>query len=69
MIAKNTNHNLLILNYVSLLIKILGYFPGKIGKLTNKAFGNLIYAPITRNPNFVDFEESVKRSVGIDKNE
>lgn len=69
LIAKSTNHNLFILNYVSLLIKVLGYFPGKIGKLTNKAFGNLIYAPITRNPDFVDFEESVKRSVGIDRNE
>ncbi|RHK01839.1 NAD-dependent epimerase, partial [Enterococcus casseliflavus] len=32
-------------------------------------FGNLIYAPISKNPAFVDFEESVKRSVGIDKNE
>lgn len=64
LIAKFKKEKILIINYLGLFIKGLGCFPGRIGKLTNKAFGNLIYEPLDKNPEFIDFEESIKRSVG-----
>jgi UDP-glucose 4-epimerase len=62
-IAKYTNNEITFINHLSIFVKILGYFPGKVGKLTNKAFGNLVYDISDDKLTFIDLEESVKRSV------
>ncbi|GCF93295.1 UDP-glucose 4-epimerase [Enterococcus florum] len=50
-------------------IKLLGYFPGKIGKLVNKAFGSITYVQNCDNQDFLDFEETIKQSMGMITNE
>lgn len=67
-IAKYKKKKTVILPYFNYFVKLLGYFPGKIGRLTNKAFGNLVYAPNERDDRLVDFEETIKKSIGY-KNE
>lgn len=42
-IAESKGKKFYLVKGFSWLIIILGLFPGKIGKLTNKAFGNLVY--------------------------
>ena len=42
-IAVENGKNIILLPGTSWVIKLLGYIPGKIGRLTNKAFGNLVY--------------------------
>lgn len=42
-IAKEHGRNIYLFSWMNWAIKLLGYVPGKIGKLTNKAFGNLVY--------------------------
>jgi len=63
-IAKYTNNRIIFVNHLSIFVRMLGYFPGKIGKMTNKAFGNLVYDIPNDKLSFIDLEESVKRSVG-----
>lgn len=43
-IAKAHNKKIYLFSWLNWLIKLLGFVPGQIGKLTNKAFGNLVYA-------------------------
>jgi len=42
-IAKSKNKKIYFFSFLNWLIYLLGFFPGKVGKLINKAFGNLVY--------------------------
>lgn len=42
-IAEQNGKKILLFSCLNWGVYLLGYFPGKIGKLTNKAFGNLVY--------------------------
>lgn len=42
-IAMKNKNNIYLFSWMNWFIRLLGYFPGKIGRLTNKAFGNLVY--------------------------
>ncbi|THE11112.1 NAD-dependent epimerase/dehydratase family protein [Enterococcus hirae] len=64
-ISKYQGKKVIIVPFFNSFIKLLGHTPGKIGRLTNKAFGNLTYAPIEKNGNFIEFEESIKKSIGF----
>ncbi|EGP4720264.1 NAD-dependent epimerase/dehydratase family protein [Enterococcus faecium] len=44
MIAQTHNHNIIMISRINWLIKGMMYFPGKVGKLAVKAFGNLVYS-------------------------
>lgn len=46
------------------LLKLLSFFPGKLGKLINKAFGSLVYEHSKVNDEFFDFEDSIVQSIG-----
>ncbi|EOH86214.1 NAD-dependent epimerase/dehydratase family protein [Enterococcus villorum] len=63
-IAKYQKKKIICLPYFNYCVKLLGYLPGKMGRLTNKAFGNLVYAPIERKDKFVCFDETIKKSIG-----
>jgi len=67
-ISKYKQKKILISPLLNYFIKMLGFVPGKIGRLTNKAFGNLIYSPNEINNNYVGFEDSIQKSIGY-KNE
>ena len=43
-IAKNNRKKVILFSWMNWIVSLLGYVPGKIGKLTNKAFGNLVYS-------------------------
>ena len=42
-IAQENGKNIYLFSYMNWAIRLLGYVPGKIGRLTNKAFGSLVY--------------------------
>ena len=42
-IAQKNGKKIYLFSYMNWAIRLLGYVPGKIGRLTNKAFGNLVY--------------------------
>ena len=42
-IAENNGKKIILFSWMNWAVKLLGYMPGKVGKLTNKAFGNLVY--------------------------
>lgn len=42
-IAKANGKKIILFSWMNWFIKLLGFIPGKLGKLTNKAFGNLVY--------------------------
>lgn len=42
-IAKHHGKNIVLFSWMNWAVKLLGYMPGKVGKLTNKAFGSLVY--------------------------
>ncbi|MGM0174602.1 NAD-dependent epimerase/dehydratase family protein [Enterococcus sp. DIV0800] len=42
-IARKSGKNIYLFSWMNWFIRLLGYLPGKIGRLTNKAFGNLVY--------------------------
>lgn len=42
-IAKCQGKNIILFSWMNWAVKLLGYMPGKVGKLTNKAFGSLVY--------------------------
>lgn len=67
-ISKYKQKKILISPLFNYFIKMLGFVPGKIGRLTNKAFGNLIYSPNEIKNNYVGFEDSIQKSIGY-KNE
>ncbi len=43
MIAENTGHHIILTSILNPFVMLMSYIPGKIGGLTNKAFGNLVY--------------------------
>ncbi|MFD2728939.1 NAD-dependent epimerase/dehydratase family protein [Enterococcus camelliae] len=45
-IAKDHGRNIYLFSWMNWMIKLLGYIPGKIGRMTNKAFGNLVYEKV-----------------------
>lgn len=65
-ISKAHSKKTIFVPRINWFMKFLGTFPGKIGKLTNKAFGNLVYSkelsrssPIS-DYQVADFKESIK---------
>lgn len=42
-IAQANGKKIYLFSYMNWAIRLLGYVPGKIGRLTNKAFGSLVY--------------------------
>lgn len=42
-IARENGNNIILFSWMNWAVRLLGYVPGKIGRLTNKAFGNLVY--------------------------
>lgn len=42
-IAEKNGRKIYLLKSMNWIVYLLGYFPGKIGKIVNKAFGNLTY--------------------------
>ncbi|WP_447299673.1 NAD-dependent epimerase/dehydratase family protein [Enterococcus faecium] len=42
-IAQENGKKIYLFSYMNWAIRLLGYVPGKIGRLTNKSFGNLVY--------------------------
>jgi len=42
-IASEHNRKIYLFSWLNWLIYLLGFAPGKVGKLVNKAFGNLVY--------------------------
>lgn len=38
-----------LFSWLNWLIYLMGYFPGKVGKIVNKAFGNLVYEKDTKS--------------------
>lgn len=42
-IAQENGKKIYLFSYMNWAIRLLGYVPGKIGRLTNKAFGSLVY--------------------------
>ncbi|MDN6834595.1 MAG: sugar nucleotide-binding protein [Lactococcus lactis] len=64
LIAKAQNKKIHITRYFNWLIKLLSFFPGRIGNLVNKAFGSLIYEHSKVNAEFFDFEDTIVRSIG-----
>ena len=43
LISKENNHNIRLYSFFNFFVKLIIKFPGKIGKLCNKAFGDLYY--------------------------
>ena len=48
-----------LFKFMNWSVYLLSYVPGKIGGLTNKAFGNLVYES-RKEKNFIDLSKSVK---------
>lgn len=42
-IAQANGKKIYLFSWMNWAIRLLGYVPGKVGRLTNKAFGNLVY--------------------------
>ncbi|MDN6268452.1 MAG: NAD-dependent epimerase/dehydratase family protein [Tetragenococcus koreensis] len=42
-IGKRNGKKIILIPWANWLVRLMGHFPGKVGKLTNKAFGNLVY--------------------------
>ncbi|MBP1043651.1 sugar nucleotide-binding protein [Vagococcus sp. BWB3-3] len=64
-VADTHNHKLILTPLFNWGIILLSLIPGKVGKLTNKAFGNLVYdkkisTEKIDNYQIIDFEESIK---------
>ena len=67
-IAKATNHKIIISKLLSPAVTTASLIPGKISRLTNKAFGNMYYDQSLSKFGFkyqiVDLKESIKRTEG-----
>lgn len=57
-IGKAHGKNIKLFSFLNWGVYLLSYFPGKIGDLTNKAFGNLVYEE-NEVKQFVTFKDSV----------
>lgn len=64
MIAAVQNKKIHTTPYFNWGVKLLSFFPGKVGNLVNKAFGSLVYEHNEINKDFFEFEESIIRSIG-----
>lgn len=42
-IAKRRGKNIILFSWLNWFVRLLGCFPGRVGKLVNKAFGSLVY--------------------------
>lgn len=61
-IAKMNGKNIILFSWLNWLVRLLGYSPGKIGKLANKAFGNLVYEKKSQKDNFLEFTDTIRIS-------
>lgn len=68
-IALANKKNIVLIPFFNLLIRALAYCPGKVGKLVNKAFGNLVYLQNDKDEDFFSFEDTILKSLGIKDNE
>lgn len=64
MIAVVQNQKIHIIPYFNWAIKLLSFFPGKIGNLINKAFGSLVYKHSEINKEFFEFKDTIIKSIG-----
>ena len=60
-IANAHGKNIKLFSFMNWSVYLLSFVPGKIGDLTNKAFGNLVYEEKMKNSR-VDFKNSVKET-------
>ncbi|HCM89454.1 MULTISPECIES: NAD-dependent epimerase/dehydratase family protein [Vagococcus] len=60
-IANAHGKNIRLFSFMNWSVYLLSFVPGKIGDLTNKAFGNLVYEEKVKNSE-VDFKNSVKET-------
>lgn len=60
-IANAHGKNIRLFSFMNWSVYLLSFVPGKIGDLTNKAFGNLVYEEKVKNSK-VDFKSSVKET-------
>lgn len=67
-IARVHGKNVVLFSWLNWAVKLLGYVPGKIGGLTNKAFGNLVIQSSENSDNQVLFVKTVKltEKVGVE---
>ncbi|MGX6970524.1 NAD-dependent epimerase/dehydratase family protein [Vagococcus bubulae] len=60
-IAKANGKNIKLFSFMNWSVYLLSYIPGKIGDLTNKAFGNLVYEK--KNKTFyLNFEKTISET-------
>ncbi len=64
MIAAVQNKKIHTTPYLNWGLKLLSFFPGKIGNLINKAFGSLVYEHNEINKDFFDFKDTIIKSAG-----
>lgn len=69
MIAEANGKKIVLVPGVDFFIFFLGLLPGKIGKLTNKAFGSLVYEKQGILSSFLNTEETIKITEGVRKSE
>jgi UDP-glucose 4-epimerase len=48
-LALENGKKIYLFSWLNWLIYLMGYFPGKVGKIVNKAFGNLVYEKDTKS--------------------
>lgn len=53
-----------LFSWLNWFIYLLGYFPGRIGKLVNKAFGSLVYVNLNTDLKSNSVRDTSERSVG-----
>lgn len=64
MIATVQNKKIHTIPYFNWGLKLLSFFPGKIGNLVNKAFGSLVYEHNEINKDFFEFKDTIIQSIG-----
>lgn len=67
-VAKVNGKRIIFTSFFNGLVKLLSFFPGRIGNMVNKAFGSLVYEKNEDNFNFIEFKETIEHSVGNVKN-
>lgn len=61
-LAKVSGRKIKLFKFMNWSIYLLSFIPGKIGNLTNKAFGNLVYEMRTSDISLYNFKNSIKES-------
>ncbi|WP_265455625.1 NAD-dependent epimerase/dehydratase family protein [Enterococcus sp. HY326] len=69
LISTEKGKKIFITRLLNGFVILLCMFPGKIGKLSNKVFGNLCYEKKANHLQLIDFRTSIKRSLEISDNE